>query len=160
MKIIIARHGEAEPASPDGKDSSRILTAKGKADVEKMARFFLTGFKIKKIYHSPFIRTMETAKIYADILHPKEETESLEYLQPGEEYAKTCALLKDYSNSDAILIVGHSPDVSIFSEKLLGISGVGKSFLFTPGSALAVNVPREKFLGGQIIWFVSPDFLC
>ncbi|TGK17934.1 phosphohistidine phosphatase SixA [Leptospira fluminis] len=160
MKIIIARHGEAEPDSPDGRDSSRVLTPKGKADVEKMARFFLTGFKIKKIYHSPFVRTSQTAQIYGNILKPEQETESLEFLLPGEEYSQACSLLKDYTNSDAILIVGHNPDISVFSEKLLGISGVGKSFLFTPGSALAVNVPREKFLGGQIIWFVSPDFLC
>ncbi|TGK61543.1 phosphohistidine phosphatase SixA [Leptospira wolffii] len=160
MKIIIARHGEAIPNSPDGQDSSRILSPKGEADVEKMARFFQTGFKIKKIYHSPYLRTKATAEIYSRILIPELETESIEYLLPGEDYLRICPLLKDNSNSDAILIVGHSPDVSIFSENLLGISGVGKSFLFTPGSALAVNIPREKFQGGQIIWFVSPDFLC
>ncbi|PJZ66563.1 phosphohistidine phosphatase SixA [Leptospira wolffii] len=160
MKIIIARHGEAIPNSPDGQDSSRILSPKGEADVEKMARFFQTGFKIKKIYHSPYLRTKATAEIYSRILKPELETESIEYLLPGEDYLRICPLLKDNSNSDAILIVGHSPDVSIFSENLLGISGVGKSFLFTPGSALAVNIPREKFQGGQIIWFVSPDFLC
>ncbi len=160
MKIIIARHGEAVENSPDGKDASRILSPKGESDIVKMARFFETGFKIRKIYHSPYLRTKSTAEIYSQILKPTEETESVEYLLPGEDYLRVCPLLKDYSNSDAILLVGHSPDVSIFSENLLGISGVGKSFLFTPGSALAVNIPREKFKGGQIIWFVSPDFLC
>ncbi|TGK07472.1 phosphohistidine phosphatase SixA [Leptospira semungkisensis] len=160
MKIIIARHGEADPISADGQDSSRVLTPKGQSDIEKMGRFFQTGFKIKKIYHSPYLRTKASAEIFSRILQPEQETESMEYLLPGEDYLRVCPLLKDYSNSDAILIVGHSPDVSIFAENLLGISGVGKSFLFTPGSALAVNIPREKFKGGQIIWFVSPDFLC
>ncbi|MBE8388520.1 phosphohistidine phosphatase SixA, partial [Leptospira interrogans serovar Pomona] len=40
------------------------------------------------------------------------------------------------------------------------MSVVGKSFLFSPGSALASNVPREKFHDGQIIWFVCTDFRC
>ncbi|PJZ71354.1 phosphohistidine phosphatase SixA [Leptospira perolatii] len=160
MKIIIARHGEAEPASDDGKDSSRELTQKGKEDAEKMATFLQTGFHIKKIFHSPFLRTMKTAEIYSRILKPELETESTLDLAPGENYGGILPRLKEYSNSDAILIVGHSPDVSIFAERLLGISGVGKSFLFTPGSALAINVPREKMHDGQIIWFVSPDFLC
>lgn len=160
MKIIIARHGEAHPNSPDGQDSTRSLSPKGEADVEKMARFFQTGFKIKKIYHSPYLRTKSTAEIYARILKPELETESIEYLLPGEDYLRICPILKDNTNSDTILLVGHSPDVSIFAENLLGISGVGKSFLFTPGSALAVNIPRERLQGGQIIWFVSPEFLC
>ncbi|MBM9578235.1 phosphohistidine phosphatase SixA [Leptospira sp. 201903070] len=160
MKIIIARHGEAEPISPDGTDRSRPLTPKGVVDVQKMARFFQVGFKVTKIYHSPYRRTTDTAKIYTDILHPEQETESLEDLEAGQDMSRVCPLIKSFSNSDTILIVGHSPDVSIFAEKLLGIGGVGKSFLFSPGSALAVNVPREKFLDGQIIWFLCPDFLC
>ncbi|ASV06687.1 phosphohistidine phosphatase SixA [Leptospira interrogans] len=160
MKIIIARHGEAETTSLDGTDRSRPLTAKGEADVRKMGNFFKTGFKITKIYHSPYERTKNTAKIYTDILQPEQETESLNYLEAGQDMSRVCPMIREYSNSDAILLVGHSPDVSIFAEKLLGISGVGKSFLFSPGSALAINVPREKFHDGQIIWFVCPDFLC
>lgn len=39
MKIIIARHGEAETTSLDGTDRSRPLTAKGEADVRKMGNF-------------------------------------------------------------------------------------------------------------------------
>ncbi|ABJ79789.1 phosphohistidine phosphatase SixA [Leptospira borgpetersenii serovar Hardjo-bovis] len=159
MKIIIARHGEAETTSPDGTDRSRSLTSKGKADVLKMADFFKIGFKITKIYHSPYERTTNTAKIYTDILHPERETESLDHLKAGQDMAQVCPIIREYSNSDTILLVGHSPDVSVFAEKLLGISGVGKSFLFSPGSALAINVPREKFHDGQIIWFVCPDFL-
>ncbi|MDV6234419.1 phosphohistidine phosphatase SixA [Leptospira ellisii] len=159
MKIIIARHGEAEPVSPGGNDRQRRLTHKGEGDVHKMARFFQTGFKITKIYHSPYVRTTDTAKIYTDILHPDRETESLDYLEAGQDISRVCPLIKEYTNSDTILLVGHSPDVSLFAEKLLGIGGVGKSFLFSPGAALAVNVPREKFLDGQIIWFVCPDFL-
>ncbi|AVQ10573.1 MULTISPECIES: phosphohistidine phosphatase SixA [Leptospira] len=160
MKIIIARHGEAETTSPDGTDRSRPLTSKGEADVRKMANFFKIGFKITKIYHSPFERTTNTAKIYTDILHPEQETESLDYLKAGQDMSQVCPIIREFSNSDTILLVGHSPDVSVFAEKLLGISGIGKSFLFSPGSALAINVPREKFHDGQIIWFVCPDFLC
>ncbi|XDD50651.1 phosphohistidine phosphatase SixA [Leptospira sp. WS92.C1] len=159
MKIIIARHGEAEPISPDGTDRSRPLTIKGENDIHKMARFFQVGFKVTKIFHSPYLRTTHTAKIYTDILHPEQETESLNDLEAGQDMSRVCPLIQGLSNSDTILLVGHSPDVSVFAEKLLGIGGVGKSFLFSPGAALAVNVPREKFHDGQIIWFVCPEFL-
>lgn len=73
MKIIIARHGEAETTSLDGTDRSRPLTAKGEADVRKMGNFFKTGFKITKIYHSPYERTKTPRKFIRTFFNPNKK---------------------------------------------------------------------------------------
>jgi len=70
--LFIIRHGEADN-NILGIISSNIktphhLTEKGKAQVRETAEK-LKDKKIDLIYVSPFIRTQETAKIIADILH-------------------------------------------------------------------------------------------
>jgi phosphohistidine phosphatase len=158
MKLIISRHGEAEDLSSSGYDKDRNLTQKGRLDIEKMGRFIQSSpLKVTRIYHSPYIRTQETAEIYSKIF-------SLP-LEPAGCLAPACNcndLLTDicnFSNSETILVVGHNPDISFFAAGLLRNNSLASMFTFSPGATVAINVAREKFSNGQLIWIISPELL-
>lgn len=160
MKLIICRHGESDMMSITGLDKDRKLSEKGKNDIVKMAKFIQgTPIKVTKVYHSPYLRTTETANIYSDILPGKIVPETSDFLAPAGNYNDLLPCFCKYPNSETILIVGHNPDVSYFAANLLRSESISSMFFFSPGATLAINVARENFCNGQLIWFVSPEFL-
>lgn len=159
MKIILVRHGEAEDVRPSGSDRSRKLTEKGRDDIHKIGSFIRNShLKVSEIFHSPYERTRITAEILASELDLVGHVMSAEELSAGCDCCGILPNLGSYSNSDAIVIVGHNPDITFFAAKLLG-SSCETNLVFSPGTTIAVNVPKERFSKGQILWVVSPDFL-
>jgi phosphohistidine phosphatase len=160
MKIILVRHGEAEDAYQAGSDRARKLTPKGVDDIHKIGNFLREShIKISHIYHSPYQRTEQTAKILAAELHLEDKIIAASELSAG---GDCCDLLPNfctYTNSDAVVVVGHNPDITYFAAKLLGDPSLTHVLCFSPGTSIAVNVPKEKFSKGQILWAISPDFL-
>ncbi len=158
MKIILVRHGEAESVSPEG-DRNRKLTTKGIEDIHKIGAFIRNAnLRIAQIYYSPYLRTKHTADILAEELHLEDHTIAADELCAGRDCSELLPDLCSYTNSDAIILVGHNPDIAYFLSKLLGQS-CETNLIFSPGTTVAVNVPKEKFSQGQILWVVSPDFL-
>ena len=160
MKLIIARHAEAEDKSPSGADKDRQLTEKGRLDIIKMSRFIHnTPVKVNKIYYSPYLRTKLTADIYARELKIESPAESFSCLAPGNSCSNIIPDLARLSNSETILIVSHNPDISYFTASLLEIDCVEESLIFSPGTTACILIPKETFRKGKLLWFVSPDFL-
>lgn len=161
MKIILVRHGEAEDASLETTDQKRALTAKGIDDIHKIGAFVRNShIKIKEIYHSPYQRTKHTAHILAEELNMSPESIfSAESLSAGSDCSNVLPKLNYCTNSDAIIVVAHNPDITIFAAKLLGDSHFTENLHFSPGTTIALNVAKEKFCKGQILWAISPDFL-
>lgn len=160
MKLIISRHGEAENNSITGLDKDRPLSDKGRADILKMSQFIKhTPLKVNRIYHSPYLRTCQTADIYAESLGIIDHIEPLSDLAPAGDSSNMLSSFCKFSNSDTILVVGHNPDVSYLVAKLVMNEALASSFVFCPGATVAINVAREKLCKGQLVWMVSPDFL-
>ena len=158
MKIIISRHGDAEPFSHTGRDADRSLSSQGIGEIKKMAMFVKRGsLNVQHIYHSPYLRTKQTAEIYANELGLSELIETCDELAPGNECMDLIHRLKSYSNSDTFLLVSHNPGVSHFAARLIQDDGLASSLLFGTGTALALNIAREKFCRAQIIWMISPS---
>lgn len=163
MKLIIVRHGEAEKNSNSGLDRDRVLTEKGKSDINKMSNFFLRSpLKVGHIFHSPFKRTEMTAEIFSKKLSVSDVQPS-DKLLPTENYLEICHDFDKFTNSDTVMIIGHSPDVSFLAAKLISpsncLSACSPSFVFSPGTTVALNIAKENFIKGQIIWIISPDYL-
>lgn len=160
MKLILARHGEAEEQSITGSDSDRELTPQGKTDIQKMARFIqLSSLKVTHIYHSPYVRTRQTAEIFAQELGILELLESCDELAPGNVCEDILYKIKNFSNSEAILIVSHNPGIAHFAAHLIQDNTLAPHLPFQPGTTIAINVARERFQKGQIIWMISPNDL-
>jgi phosphohistidine phosphatase len=160
MKLILARHGEAEHFSESGRDRDRKLTKEGRDDIRKVGRFIkLSSLRVKHIYHSPYERTKETAEIFSEELGLTSVLVPCEELAPENECENLLVRIKDYTNSDTILIVSHNPGISHFAAQLIQGDHLFPSLPFLPGTTLALNVPREYFQRGQIMWMISPHDL-
>ncbi|MCB1178253.1 MAG: phosphohistidine phosphatase SixA [Leptospiraceae bacterium] len=160
MKIILARHGEAEYNSPTGYDKDRHLTDTGVLDIRKMASFIkVSSLKVQHILHSPYTRTRETAEIYAEELGISEVLESCDELAPENDCSDLLCKLKPFSNSETFLLVSHNPGISHFAAQLIQEDSLFQNLPFSPGTTLAINIAREFFRKGQIIWMISPNDL-
>ncbi|MCP5498886.1 MAG: phosphohistidine phosphatase SixA [Leptospiraceae bacterium] len=160
MKLIIARHGEAEMFSSSGMDRNRQLTEKGKSDILKMSLFIQKSpIKINQIYYSPYDRTRNTAEIFSQNIGMETKLIEENCLAPGGNYDSILKRICSFSNSEGILLVGHNPDVSFFAAKLIQDPTLSHNLIFQPGTTIALNIAREKFCNGQILWVLSPDFL-
>ncbi|MBM9548065.1 phosphohistidine phosphatase SixA [Leptospira sp. 201903074] len=160
MKIILVRHGEAENATPTISDTQRELTDKGVSDIHKIGRFIKnSALAVKQVYYSPYLRTKHTAEILSEELKYGGEMLASDDLAAGKGCSDIISCLVNFSNSDTVLLVGHNPDITYFAARLLGNATVAENLIFQPGSTIAINVAREKFAHGQIIWAISPDNL-
>lgn len=101
-------------------DSIRPLSEEGKVATQDMAFFLKTaGYAIDTVWHSPYLRTSETADIIADVFDIQTERELL--LSP---FAKEEYLLDKVANTlQNIAIVGHSPSL----QRLLHLMTEGKA---------------------------------
>ncbi|EOQ95309.1 phosphohistidine phosphatase SixA [Leptospira wolbachii serovar Codice str. CDC] len=160
MKIILVRHGEAENATPTISDTQRELTDKGISDIHKIGRFIKnSALSVKQVYYSPYLRTKHTAEILSDELKYNGEMLASDDLAAGKGCSDIISCLVNFTNSDTVLLVGHNPDITYFAARLLGNATVAENLIFQPGSTIAINVAREKFAHGQIIWAISLDNL-
>jgi phosphohistidine phosphatase len=160
MKIILVRHGEAEDAALAKSDHSRVLTQKGISDIHKIGKFILhSPLKVSQVFYSPYTRTRLTAEILSEEIAFVGEPVSSEVLAAGAKCSDMISCLTSLSNSDTVLLVAHNPDISFFAAQLLGNSFTSENLNFLPGTTIAINVARERFAHGQIIWAISPDML-
>ncbi|TGN17068.1 phosphohistidine phosphatase SixA [Leptospira idonii] len=160
MKIILVRHGEAEDPASSKSDQSRTLTEKGIRDIHKIGRFInKSSLKVSQVYYSPYIRTRLTAEILSEEIQFQGSPVPSDELAAGAGCTNILSDLVSLTNSDTVLLVGHNPDITDFAAKLLGNTCAAQNLVFQPGSTIAINVAREKFAHGQIIWALSPDLL-
>jgi phosphohistidine phosphatase len=157
MKIIISRHGESEDFSSTGRDFDRKLTPRGKEEIIKMANFIKgSSLNVQHIYYSPYLRTKETANIYSEILNIKDSLELCDELAPNNDCMNLIYRIKDFSNSETILIISHNPGIALFASKLIKDESLYNCLQFSPGTTIAINIAKERFNSGQILWMLSP----
>ncbi|BDA80533.1 phosphohistidine phosphatase SixA [Leptospira kobayashii] len=160
MKIILVRHGEAEDPASAKSDQSRTLTEKGVRDIHKIGRFINnSSLNVSQVYYSPYTRTRLTAEILSEEINFKGSPVQANELAAGVGCSHILPNLLKLTNSDTVLLVGHNPDITYFAAQLLGNTCLTDNLVFQPGSTVAINVAREKFAHGQIIWAMSPDIL-
>jgi phosphohistidine phosphatase len=101
MRLLIVRHAEAAPGSPD---ELRPLTAAGRAEAARLGRHLRgEGLAPDAIVSSPLLRARETARALGF-----GEPEVDERLAPGASPVdvRDAAL----GRGDTVLVVGHQPD--------------------------------------------------
>ncbi|MGJ7030777.1 SixA phosphatase family protein [Niabella hirudinis] len=118
--LIIIRHAKAEQGF--GKDIERKLTDRGERNAAKMAgRLKEKGYRIDKIFSSNSERTMQTTRIFADVLGiPGNHIRYFEslYLADVLGITETIEWLKENENIQTLAIIGHNPGVTNFVNDL------------------------------------------
>lgn len=156
--LVFFRHGDAEDAGEFGEDSARKLTEKGAKRTRRMGKMMtklIPGKCRLHIWSSPLIRATATAEILSERwgvkikIHQAVASGDFEALTP---HLALC------QQEDCVVIVGHQPFLSEWTNHLTGIN-----LNFRKSAAAAIRYePAQKAEEGELLsellWYVQPNF--
>jgi len=161
MDLFVLRHAEAGKRLPaQARDAERSLTAKGKEELEDVARS-LSRIKLRPdhIVSSPLKRTRETASIVAKALNGRDKVEIWDELKPEgskQEFYKRLSKLKPETS---VLCIGHEPYLSQMINEVMGHQGASRIVLKKCGLArLSIKAFSPK-VEGELRWLLTPRLL-
>lgn len=150
MELILWRHAEAENGFPD---SSRSLTAKGRAQAKKMADWLkrrLPGDA--RILVSPAIRAQQTATALGM------DFNTVEAIAPGASPQAVMEAAGWPRAGGTVVIVGHQPTLGQVAAQVL--AGVEQDWNLKKGALLWL-ASRKRGNGSDVVLkaAISPDLL-
>jgi phosphohistidine phosphatase len=158
MEIYIVRHGIAEDPDHAKRDSDRRLTEEGHEKTAKAARHFSKRVaKVDMIFHSPFLRAVETAKYFAAEF-PKARVEAAGGLLPEDSPKNAQKLLSKLPDGASVMIVGHEPYLSSLTSLL--ITGSEEPILeFKKAGIAGIECTGSSLANCRLSFLLSPKWL-
>ena len=121
-KLYLLRHADAAPKGTGQKDPERPLTDLGRRQASEVAaEAKLKGFSFDVILTSPYVRTRETARIFAGIYEMAGKVTVEPLLASGCSIKEIRIILERHQAYERILCVGHDPDLGQIAGALLGL---------------------------------------
>lgn len=153
MKLLIVRHGEAEPNRDD--DASRALTVRGMAQVQALWNtLHEKGVKATRIVASPYLRTQQTAQLIASF-YPTVRVETDAVLLSEGDPDAVLAWLDDQPKHDGLVLVSHMPLVAILTGMLTDCANARLAFV--PGMVACLDLEVAAIAGASLRWSISPE---
>lgn len=146
--LFLIRHGDAEYQSADGSDAMRPLSERGLADIARQADHLkITGDDIACIFHSPFLRAVQTAHILGQTLGL--ELKVLQELRPS----GSLELLENelLSISRPVIFVSHLPIIAEFGRAI-----TANNIRFYPGTLVKIIRDSPDHIQGRLQWVQHP----
>ncbi|QRN86678.1 histidine phosphatase family protein [Clostridia bacterium] len=148
MDIILFRHGIAEERGKKTDDSKRALTEEGIQKIQRAALVLNQVLDVEKlsIWHSPLLRTVQTAEILREVWGLKEMTPK-DWIASGEDWTFEKSL--GDAQKETLVIVGHAPMLDFWCEDLCG-----EKIKLKKGGAVCIRwtVGSE----GELAWLMQP----
>ncbi len=159
--LYLVRHGVAFDAAPGTRDFDRELTPQGARRVSCAAHGLRRlGVRPDAILTSPLRRAVQTAERVQKVLCPNTAVEVYNPLAPGHDPANTLSGLSALRGADAVMLVGHQPDMGELAGYILSHGGTSVWFDFKKGAVAAIEVsslpPRSP---GILRWFMPARHL-
>lgn len=151
MELVLFRHGKAEDRSGGKPDGERPLTPLGKKKIKAAAKGLAQNLlkdRIVRIWSSPLVRAEQTAEILHAAFPKKYKIQTVPAISEGNLDALALDF-QGFGEGDTIIIVGHEPFLSQWTEE---ISGAQLSF--KPGSAACIQLKRNQPPTGSLLWFM------
>ncbi|MGC9105572.1 MAG: phosphohistidine phosphatase SixA [Thermoprotei archaeon] len=124
LRLIIVRHGEAEPKVEGLEDKERKLVKKGVKQMRRVAEFLdHMDYKVDRVVSSPYVRAYQSAEAIVEELGEDLKIETIPELEPEVDPAKLLEKIKalDQQGAEAtVVIVGHEPQLSAFIKLVTG----------------------------------------
>lgn len=153
MLLYLIRHAHAVDAD---EDTERPLSRRGIEQVRAMAAFLKKSadFAPDEIWHSPLLRSQETAELLAKSLRLEATPRLVSGLEPEDDPA---ALVRRLPTGDAkVAVVGHEPHLSALASLLVAGKASPPRFVMKKGAVLALEGIDPYWM---VRWHVRPDLL-
>jgi phosphohistidine phosphatase len=156
MDLYVMRNGEALPVGGAiAEDAQRPLSPAGRMQVRSVAGGLQRrGIALDLIISSPLKRAQETAAVLAQGLAVS-QVETSAALAPDRSPAGVQALIGCYPQARGLLIVGHHPDVTLWTAFLAHMDP-SVCPLFSTASISALRLDKKK---AEFLWFQTSDQL-
>ena len=155
--LYFLRHGLAEVREEWSEDDAlRPLTSKGKKNLVRSVKTISDlDLGIDLILTSPLVRAFQTAEIVADELGIEKRLVKDDRLEPGFNLELLSEMLKEHTDADEVLLVGHEPDFSQTVSALIS----GGIVVFKKGGLARVDITSIDPLQGELAWLLPPKLL-
>ncbi len=155
LQLWLMRHGIAEDPDRAGSDDARALTELGRQQVSAAAAWLRERVAAPElVWHSPLLRTTQTAHAMAEALGVAAAPQSKDVLAPGMSAERLLAAVAT-SAAKVILCVGHQPDIGAAIHDCIG----GGRFAVAPATMASLYFGGPVVPGGGTLrWYVDPDW--
>jgi len=146
MNLFILRHASAGTSRANPLlDVKRPLDKDGKAQCLQLAHVLnALNLSFDLVVSSPLKRAMQTAQLIATETGYEQKLLISNALAPAATFAQFQRLVRDFSTSENVLVVGHNPNLTQFLSQLLGVgANVNSSVRLRKGSLARVNLQRN-----------------
>jgi phosphohistidine phosphatase len=158
MIVYFLRHANAGQhlASPK-KDEKRGLDKEGIEQCGYVGRALAAlDVQVDTIVSSPLKRSTQTAALVGNELGHEGKLQIDPALRPQASFTEFRKLLEKYARQEAIMVVGHNPNLSEFLGRLISPAGCEASTDLRKGAVAKVELRRTS---GSLQWILTPKML-
>jgi phosphohistidine phosphatase len=158
MILYFLRHASAgEHVLNPKKDEKRALDKEGIEQCGYIGRALTAlNAQVDAIVSSPLKRCTQTASLVGNELGYEGKLLMDAALRPGTGLADFRRLLEKYSKLEALMVVGHNPNLSQFLGSVISDSGCEASIELKKGAVAKVEMRRTL---GTLQWCLTPKVL-
>jgi phosphohistidine phosphatase len=158
MFIYFLRHASAgEPVSNPKKDEKRALDEVGVEQCGHVGRALaVLDIQVDMIISSPLKRAAQTASLVGNEISYEGKLQLEDALRPGASFADFRKLLDKYAKYDAIMVVGHNPNLSEFLGRCISETGCEATVELKKGAVAKVEMGRNS---SALHWCLTPKLL-
>jgi len=158
MILYFLRHASAgEHVANPKKDEKRALDKEGIEQCGYVGRALAAlDVQVETIVSSPLKRCTQTASLVGNELGYEGKLQVDAGLRPAAGLAEFRKLLEKYSRLEAIMVVGHNPNLSQFLGSMISDSGCEASLELKKGAVAKVEMRRSS---GTLQWCLTPKVL-
>ncbi len=158
MVLYFLRHASAGlPFDSPKKDEKRGLDKEGIEQCGLIGRFLAAAdVQVESIVSSPLKRAAQTAFLVGNEMGFEGKIQMEPALRPAGTFADFRLVLEKHRKQEAILVVGHNPNLSEFVGKMISVSGCEAAVDLKKGTLARVELRRNS---GELLWCVTPRIL-
>jgi phosphohistidine phosphatase len=158
MIVYFLRHANAgERMLSPKKDEKRALDKEGIEQCGYVGRALAAlDTQVDTIISSPLKRATQSAALVGNEMGYEGKLQIETALRPEATFADFRKMLDKYSRQEAVMVVGHNPNLSEFLGRLVSGTGCEASLDLRKGGVARVDVRRNA---GSLQWCLTPKVL-
>jgi phosphohistidine phosphatase len=153
VRVYLIRHAHAVAGA---EDSARPLSRRGIGQTRDLARFLKPAgrFEPEEIWHSPLVRSRQTAKLLREHLHLTAPLALVANLEPEDDPQRAARRLTAAART--IAVVGHEPHLSALASLLVAGQASPPVFVMKKAAILALEGAGSHW---RVRWHWSPKLI-